>query len=369
MDRLKKLIRHTLTLISMLCLILLLVSAFSYKVSPLTNSYIPFLGLSFPFILGINLLFFIFWLMVKKWKQVILFLLVFTVCLGSIRTYFPINFSKKEMRKEHIKVLTYNVMRFDQVKKHTDQKTNPIIQYVIEQDPDIICFQEFVVSKTNAKFLLQKDLSKALSKTPYFRLVQLASPYSSQLFGIAVFSKYPILSMKELPLESRHNGAAMFELDVNGKRVTLIVTHLESNKLTAHDKSEYYDLTTEPSSQKLEAFTHTVYQRLAPAYKLRAQQAEIIHEAIQKTKNDYVIVCGDFNDTPISYTRYKIKGDLVDAFTESGSGMGITFNRNRFLFRIDYILHSQNMKAYNCTVGDLKNSDHYPVSTYLEFLE
>ena len=36
-----------------------------------------------------------------------------------------------------------------------------------------------------------------------------------------------------------------------------------------------------------------------------------------------------------------------------------------FLFRIDYIMHSKNLKAHKTTVDRVKYSDHYPVLTYL----
>jgi endonuclease/exonuclease/phosphatase family metal-dependent hydrolase len=149
----------------------------------------------------------------------------------------------------------------------------------------------------------------------------------------------------------------------------LINSHLESNKISDDERTDYYYLTKDPNKQKLENFTHMMFQRLTPAFKMRAKQAQVINQAIRENKNPYIIVCGDFNDTPISYARHTIKGDLEDAFVESGSGMGISFNRHRFFFRIDYILHSKNMKAYNCTVGKLKISDHYPVCTYLRFLD
>jgi endonuclease/exonuclease/phosphatase family metal-dependent hydrolase len=217
-----------------------------------------------------------------------------------------------------------------------------------------VCFQEFALSHE----LTEPVLRDALKAMPYFHQL----PYY-----FAIFSKYPILSIKKIPIESEYNGAFVAELDINGRKVTLINSHLESNRISPDEQVGYYDLTKEPSTQKLEAFTHLMYQRLNPAFKKRAEQANIISNVIRESKNPYIIVCGDFNDTPISYARHTIKGDLVDAFVESGSGMGISFNTNRFLFRIDYILHSKNMKAYNCTVGKLRTSDHYPVWTYLQF--
>ena len=53
---------------------------------------------------------------------------------------------------------------------------------------------------------------------------------------------------------------------------------------------------------------------------------------------------------------------LDDAFTQSGKGLGISYNQNKFYFRIDNILISPNLKAYNCTVDrSIKASDHYPI--------
>ena len=373
MKKIKNIIWKLITGISIFGLIVLLLSAFADCFSPLSFPYIPFFGLFFPFILAFNVLFFIFWIIswifFKKWKQMLFTLFVFIICWGSIRTYFPINSKTKEIPENSIKILTYNVMRFEYFGKHTQEKTNPIIQYIVDEDPDIVCIQEYGIALDNKKQLMGKDITTALKKLPYHEVVKLSPHSKSHLFGLAVFSKYPILSVKKMPFESEYNGSAVFELDINGRRVTLINNHLESNKISADERSGYFDLTQAPSTQKIEAFTHLMFQRLTPAFKIRAEQATEIREVIKATENPYIIVCGDFNDTPISYARQKIGKDLKDAFVESGSGMGVTFNRHRFLFRIDYILHSKNMKAHNCTVGKLMNSDHYPVWTYLEFLD
>ena len=61
-----------------------------------------------------------------------------------------------------------------------------------------------------------------------------------------------------------------------------------------------------------------------------------------------------------------IAQDLDDAFTQSGRGLGISYNQNRFYFRIDNILTSKNLRAYNCTVDrSIKESDHYPIWCYI----
>ncbi|MDR0681282.1 MAG: endonuclease/exonuclease/phosphatase family protein [Dysgonamonadaceae bacterium] len=358
-----------LTIIACFGLVVLLVSAFSDRISPLTNIYLAYFGLFFPLILAFNFLFFIVWLIFRKWKQVLITLLAFILSWSSIQTYFPLHRKTKDIPENSIKILTYNIMRFENLKKHTKENPNPILQYVIDQDPDIVCFQEFGTAKKNKTELLMTDISKALKNMPYYHIESLKFPYDNYTFGLAIFSKYPILSTRRLPIDSEYNGSIVAELNVQGRTVTLINNHLESNKITADERSDYYNLTKDPNTQKLETLTHTMFQRLTPAFKLRAGQADLIADIIRDSKNPYIIVCGDFNDTPISYARRKIKGELLDAFVESGCGIGISFNQNRFLFRIDYIFHSINIKSYNCTVGKLKNSDHYPVWTYLHFEE
>ena len=94
-----------------------------------------------------------------------------------------------------------------------------------------------------------------------------------------------------------------------------------------------------------------------------------VAEEIKKIDTDYVLVCGDFNDTPISYTHRTIQGPLQDAYAASGCGVGVTYNENFFWFRIDDILHSANMKPINCTVDKVRYSDHYPLWCYLQLKE
>jgi endonuclease/exonuclease/phosphatase family metal-dependent hydrolase len=364
---LKKFIRQIFTVMAVFGLVVLLIAAFSDRISPLTNVYVAYFGLFFPFILAFNILFLFVWLIFKEWKRLLFTILVLLVSWNSIHTYFSFHRKTEEIPKDCIKILTYNVMRFERLRKHTKESPNPILQYVIEQDPDIVCFQEFGTAKGGKKELSLTDILSALKNYPYHHIESLKFPYDNYTFGLAIFSKYPVLSTRKLPIESEYNGSFVTELDIRGKKVTLVNNHLESNKISADERSDYYNLTKDPDTQKLETFTHMMFQRLTPAYKLRAVQADLIADMIRESKNPYIIVCGDFNDTPVSYARHKIKGDLLDAFVESGSGMGISFNRHRFLFRIDYILHSKNIKSYNCTVGKLKNSDHYPVWTYLHF--
>jgi len=367
MKPLKNIFRILFQILNAIILTVLVLSAFSGYISPYRFVFFSYLGLFFPFIFIGNVVVFIVWLLFKQWKQALLHIIVYGICGGAIYTYCPLHTQTKAIPEGAIKILTYNVMRFNNLKKNDPgDPPNKILQYILESDADIVCIQEYGASKSNANFLTDRSIMDALKKYPYTYYHSLHFPYQSEIFGLALFSRFPILSIKKVPYESAYNGSFTAELDIRGKRVTLINNHLESNKLSEEERNNYYQMTREMGAQSLDAFTQTMTKRLTPAFKTRARQAQIIAQVIKENKNPYLIVCGDFNDTPISYARHKIKGNLHDAFVESGCGLGTTYNKYHFLFRIDYILHSDNIKSYNCTVGDLKSSDHYPLWCYLE---
>ena len=365
MNFIKKFFRIFIYILNALSLIALLLAAFSDYVSPFREVFFSYLGLFFPFIFLFNLALFFVWLFIRQWKLAGMNFLIFLVCIGSIHTYCPIHRKTKDIPEDCIKLLTYNVMRFGQPfsKKEESRK---ILQFIRDTDADIVCIQEFGISKDNPKMLMENDINMALDKYPYRNIEKLKFPLANELYGVAIFSKFPVLSEEKVPYESVYNGSIVYELDIRGKKVTLINNHLESNKLSQEERNNYYQMTQDPGSRSLDAFTEMMTKRLTPAYRQRALQAQLISKIIEENKNPYIIVCGDFNDTPISYARHKIKGNLRDAFVDSGCGLGITYNLYHFLFRIDYILHSNNIKAYNCTVGKLRTSDHFPVWCYLQ---
>lgn len=342
--------------IAYVSLIFLIISSFSDRISPVIFPYCYYFGLFFPFIFAFNVLFFFLWLVFRKWKQMFITIIVFVICWKAIYIYFPIHTEIKDIPKRSIHILTYNVMHFGYCKKHTKNDYNPIIQYIADQNLDIICLQEF---KNKDKFSLSV-VRKAFTTTPHYFILPC---------GVALFSRYSILSVKKIPFKSISNGALIAELNINGKKVTLINCHLESNKISNKEKLNYYNLLETPTVHNLKRFMHVMFYKLTPAFQMRAIQSTVISEIIKKNKNPYVIVCGDFNDTPISYTYHKIKGNLKDAFAENGCGMGISFNEKYFMFRIDYILFSNNIQSYRTMVGKLKKSDHYPVHSYLQFTD
>ena len=340
---------------------ILLLTAYSPYIHPVVHPVESCMGLTFPIFLVINLCFLIFWLMVR-YKFALLPILGFAFCYPQIRTYFPINIHTSDIPEGSIKILSYNIMSFGNMEKENGK--NPVLEYIRANNADIVCLQEHNVSSTAKIHLNAKEVEKGMKAYPYRHIQRVGKEISNN--RIAIYSKYPILSARELQYESSYNGSAIYELKVNGDTITLINNHLESNKLTKEDKVVYEEMLKDPNAHKVKSGTRHLVGKLAEASAIRSKQADVIAAEIAKSRHPYIIACGDFNDTAISYTHRVIAENLDDAFTESGQGLGISYNQNKFYFRIDNILISKNLKAYNCTVDrSIKDSDHYPIWCYI----
>jgi len=363
-----RIIRYIVFTANIIAILALFLSVLAWYIPPEKTTLFSYLGLGFIFILIVNILFTLLWIVFLKWKYALVSFLAMAICICPILTYFPLHSKSKEIPAESIKVLSYNVMGFSTLIK-TDPDKNPILAYIKDSNADIVCIQEFLMIE-DIRNKSKERIENALKQYPYRSYVKLESIYNTRkhIYGLACFSKFPILSTTKLPIETNSNaGSAMYKIKINDQIVTVFNNHLESNRLTSEDRKFYENiLSSGTDRQRLDSITDNIRKRLGPAYVKRASQARLLDSLIKKQGDDKIIVCGDFNDTPISYTYKTTKGNLKDSFAETGFGAGITYNENYFWFRIDYILHSNNIKAYNCTVDKVKYSDHYPVWTYLK---
>lgn len=336
---------------------LLLATAYSPYLQPTQHPVLSCLGLAFPIFLLLNTACLLGWLIIQQYKCTLLPLAGLLLCLPQARTYLPLNLRTERLPEDNLKILSYNIMGFG-ASSPTDRQ-NPILTYLQESRADIICLQEYSTGKTS-KHPTQKAIDKALAEYPYHRIDAIGKQRGNK---VACYSKLPILSARPLKYASASNGTLVYELAWGDDTLLLINNHLESNKLTKEDKVVYEDMLRDPEKDKVESGMRQLVGKLAEAAALRAPQADSIAREIERSPHRDIIVCGDFNDSPISYTHRVIGQELDDAFTHSGRGLGISYNQNKFYFRIDHILTSPSLEAFNCTVDrSIAASDHYPVT-------
>ncbi len=352
---------HSVSWLCNLTMILLfLLSILSRVLSPNVFLFPAFLGLSFPFLLLGMILFTLYRMIKGSWKGFFFNLAILVASYSIISAYVPLNSKEKDIPTEAIKLISLNCKGFSFI-QHTAKKPNPTLQYIKESKADIVCLQETYVMRARKNYVSLRTIKDYLKKEyPYVRLDFAQNKKGS---GLMLLSKYPILSHRTLNIKSHYNGGAAYTLDIKGKKVLLYNLHLESFKLKVKDKNRYTYLVREGKPIEL---GNQLVHKLGPAFRIRSRQADKIFLDYSRQDIPYIIICGDFNDTPISYTYRRISTDLEDAFISSGLGFGYSFSLKFFSIRIDHILHSSNISSYNCRVEkDINISDHKPISSYL----
>lgn len=347
-----KIIRNTIKLFVLLANIIVgtgfLLCAFSPSFSPLNHPFWSCTGIFMPIFIILNICFLVFWCFTSI-KMIIVPVLFFLIGWGPLTTYFPVNFVSDEPGKNRLKVLTYNVkhMTDDEVKEDGE---SILIEYIGNSGADIVCLQEYPYKNEKVKKLLQKHY-------PYIRTCNFNS-----VNAVACLSKYPVRLIEEIRLGSSFNGSAFFKVKYKDIDIPIIINHLESNKLTVKDKKVYKELLKSPDENHVKTDGKYLLEKFAEAVSIRAVQADKISKYIEKNYSPYMIMCGDFNDTPISYTHKKLSEKLVDTFVYAGNGPGITYNRNMLFFRIDHIMVGDGYTISKCKVDNsIDASDHYPV--------
>jgi endonuclease/exonuclease/phosphatase family metal-dependent hydrolase len=358
-------VKLVIFLTNIFAIALLFSSFLAWNVSTLKTNLFSYIGLGFGFILLLNIAYLVFWLLFSKWKYAAICLIALLICYKPVTTFFPIKINQPKAPEKSIQILTYNVQGFPK-ERDKNSRERPILDYISETDADIVCLQEYLVSKTGQSIFSQQDVNRKLSMYPYRSVTGLESSGKYHILGLACFSKYPIEDTHEVVFESSYNGAAVYTINIEGKRYTVANVHLESNSILAEDKKLYIDFLQNTDSVKLETVTTNIRNRLGSAYRMRAKQVNQVKDYIKTQGTQGTIICGDFNDTPISYAYNQMKKGLQDAYVSTSFGPGITYNEYLFLFRIDYIMHSDNFKAYQTKVDKIDHSDHYPLRTWLE---
>jgi endonuclease/exonuclease/phosphatase family metal-dependent hydrolase len=358
---LKKITKWGLVAANVIVALTLFFSVLASFVSPAVFTFPAYFALVFPVIFFLNLAFVLLWLLLRKWYFLISLCLML-LSFPQLKENFSFLFKNPPVSscKPDFTILSYNTHMMGLEKKHNkeNKKINPVIQYVLSTNADIVCLQEFMVS-TKEKYLTEEDAMKAFKKYPYHHIYFKAKEKRSWL-GIATFSKFPIINRQTIAYTSSANASIYSDINIRGKTIRVVNNHLESNQLTEKDKAMPYQLKENFNTDLATHITLYFSKKLGAAYKLRAMQADEVKKVVSSSPYP-VVVCGDFNDVPSSYAYTKIRGKLKDSFLEQGKGFGWTFNEKHYRFRIDYIFHDPSLILLNFKTDKVPYSDHFPL--------
>lgn len=348
----RKLFKYIILGLNLLAVVALLLAYSAGYVSP-ERWWIPsFFGLAFPVIAGVNILFIIFWLIFNP-KYLLISLIPLLAGWGVLARY--IQFQERTTEAEGIKIMSYNVHHFrgngDDSQKETSLE---IINYLSSNKPDIICLQEVRLRK-NSIF----NLAETVEELDFINHYQYAR--TSSTFGTVTMSRYPILQMHEIRFDNSRNITIYTDLLVGGDTIRVFNVHLHSYGI---DPKDFGIIESGVTSEKDLEEARVMGSKLRTGFRMRVSQVQAIRALIDDSPYP-VIVCGDLNDTPASYSYQQLSNDLTDAFISSGKGVGQTFINRLPALRIDYIFHDEMFDSFNFKTHDYRMSDHLPVSAVL----
>lgn len=193
--------------------------------------------------------------------------------------------------------------------------------------PDLICLQER--PHTN---LVSYDLVKrSFPQHPY----KATNGREDENLNIILFSKYPLTNVKTWYFKDTYNKMIQADVDWNGETFRIFSVHLQT---TGHGKNF-----------------------LGNAIK-RYKQSNIIKSEIKKCPYP-IIVCGDFNDIPLSYTIL----NLVTKLKDVSRSLAGSYQKLGNLFKIDYIFTTPEWNKINYELVSNNWSDHKVQVSKLSF--
>ncbi|MCY7423096.1 MAG: endonuclease/exonuclease/phosphatase family protein [Chitinophagaceae bacterium] len=362
----KAVIYNTIAITSCVITVAYLASCLSGFINPALFWPLTFLALGFPILAMLMLVMGIGWLFLNK-RVSLLLLILFAAGFKNLSNVLAFNTGNYnvEKNKQSLRIMSWNVRSFDNNSRHAehpDSIRRRMINFLKQQDADVLLLQEFAEYHHETIYSNTQMLRDSLGYRYYYtsRDVILYMSYGPVEYGSAIFSKYPLTDTVKL----NYQGLALPESAISGsinfqnKKLRLVTTHLVSMNL-----NKGILVRTDEAYKKYDsAFIYgtSKFTKLKVYDQLHARQAVALKKFAAQFKEP-LLISGDFNSVPSSYTYNVMKEDLNDAFLSNGFGLGRTYASLSPTLRIDYILTDKTLKVAQFYCPQIKLSDHFPV--------
>lgn len=330
--------------------------------------FISMFGLGFPFLLFVVIFFFLAWLVLKK-KFALLSGLALLFGYKSIAVFFafhnPGSFSYKR-EPNAIRVVSWNVARFVEMKRNNNRGSQTrlkMMEMIKKQNADILCLQEFFHS-LDSTYYQNIDYIRTNYNYPYWFYSHDVDG-DKHFTGSIIFSRFPIIDsgLIRYPRPTLPDALMHADIKVNNDTIRVYTTHLQSLQFGKEDYQRIEQI--KDADDGIVTNSKTIFSKVKTGISHRSVQADIIGQ-VRDNSPFPVILCGDLNDVPNSYTYFTVRGDMQDAFLKKGFGIGRTFSALSPTLRIDYIFADDHFRINQFNRIVKRYSDHYMLVSDLE---
>lgn len=348
--------KYIIHLLAIVLAFVLLLSAYGGRVDPVVWTLPSMLTLALPVVLLFVIVAMVLLAIFKQWRAVVVLLGALLLSWPTIRLISPFNISqpKADSEKTQLKVLTMNVTEFNWQKGNEPSEN---MRYILDQDADIVVIQEGLVYFSFENLSTVKPMLKELYKKYPYR--------KKEFYDVGIISKYPFTEVKSkvLSQDTLNYFIKAWDVEAPGGALRVVNMHLSSLRFTAND-SQVIESMNVPSDRKRRI--KSVAQKLGNGFISHSRQAKAVRQLLDETSGD-VLVMGDMNDTPGSFTYRTVCGeDLRDAWADTGFGPMYTFHAHHLYVKIDHIFYRGDMKVLSCRRDKEGESDHYPLVAVFE---
>lgn len=354
-----RLIHRILVGVNVFFALLLVLTYVSVYINPEHFWFAALYGLFYPFFLLVNILFLLYWIF--RWKKLV-FISLAAIVLGInhfngfIR--FPYGGSTRNLSPD-LRVMTYNINLF---RLYSWSKQKPsysdIFGHIRKNNYDIVCLQEFYL-KDGKLSLAQAKQQSGMDIYPSYILRRPSSAY-----GLAVLTNLPVAGSGEISFPNSFNACMYVDIVKGTDTIRVFNLHLQSTRLKERNFNFLLRNEFKLDSKNYDELKDLL-SRLGVAFTKRARQVNMVVEHMRTCRYP-IIICGDFNDSPVSYTYHTLTASLHDTFKDAGSGVVVTFSGLWPSYRIDYVLRSRHFRTVTYQSPRLRYSDHYPVVVELQ---
>ncbi len=353
----KKILYNLLLVVNLIFGFALLVSYLAVHIDPDTFIIPAFFGLAYPYLLLVNIILVIIWIALLKYEA---FISVIIIALGFTHLSNYLRLGKPSGdTMDTFKVLSYNLRLFNVYEEDNPNSEKQVIDFLKEQNPDILCLQEFYVDGIPAR---KDSMIKSVIGEKYYSHMKVLGSGKNKYYGIVTYSKFPIIRKGEI-IHPGSSSLSIFSDVLIGKDTFRIFNNqLQSYRLRRMERSFFEEIISQSENEAFDEVKNLSVS-LKKGFEIRTVQAQSLKAQINLSQYP-VIVVGDFNDTPVSFSYRKIRKGLNDAFVNSGYGAGFTYKGNYPANRIDYILYDDTLESRYFEIFKIRYSDHYPIAAW-----